>query len=625
MAEMIPESIAAMKEATSGEKRVFKVLRDALLPDEEFIVWFEPKAVKKRPDFLVWSQDLGLLVIEVKDWGLKQIVDLNPERWTIRWDNVLKTQDSPVEQARKCFIKFKELIQKSPELRHKDGPNQGNIRFPIGYCAAFTQITRKQAGDSGIIRALGPVFCLFSDDLTDTFDSKESRRKLVSKLKKTFVITFPFDPLTADELKTLRYLIFPEVRINNVRSDNACVLRDPDQSAMIRALDLEQERTAKSILEGHRVLKGVAGSGKTLVLSCRAKYLKKLQPNWRILIVCYNISLRQYIQQLLTISEPESEHIGIEVFHYHGLVKELTGASLQRRDSETQEQWDERTGVILREAIASGSIAKYDAILIDEGQDFAVEWLQSLTELLEEKSDSLLFCLDPAQNIFGRKVSFKSVGIKVQGKRPVSLNRSYRNTAEILSLARNFSKVQDIPTDPDTESAIESLLFPVDVNRHGQPPQIICGMASVDQIQYILKEISEYIDGGLCSWCDVDVLYVSPNFAKSFSSAFEKRFGNEKLYWVSESRQSKMGLNLSSPSLKLSTIESAKGMEFRLVFLLGIEMLPRPDRDEASERKLAYVGLTRAQDLLYILGNTQSGFLNELIEISEMLSTTVQM
>jgi hypothetical protein len=68
MAEMIPESISAAPEATTGEKRVFKVLRDTLLPDDDYLVWFEPKAIKKRTDFLIWSQELGLLVMEVKDW-----------------------------------------------------------------------------------------------------------------------------------------------------------------------------------------------------------------------------------------------------------------------------------------------------------------------------------------------------------------------------------------------------------------------------------------------------------------------------------------------------------------------------------------------------------------------------
>ena len=147
---------------------------------------------------------------------------------------------------------------------------------------------------------------------------------------------------------------------------------------------------------------------------------------------------------------------------------------------------------------------------------------------------------------------------------------------------------------------------------------MIIGIAEDDQIRFILKEILEYTSSGFCSWCDIAVLYTSQHFAKNFASAFGKRIGEDKLYWVSESRESKIKLNLSSPSIKLSTIESAKGMEFRLVFLAGLETLPRDERDEANERKLAYVGLTRAQDLLYILGNARSGYFKELIDINEI-------
>ncbi len=614
MAEMIPESIAAMKEATSGEKRVFKVLRDALIPDEDYIVWFEPKAVKKRPDFLIWAQDWGLLVIEVKDWSLDHIVSTNHTKWTILRNNIEEVRDSPVEQARKCFIKFKELIQSSPTLRHSDGPNQGNIRFPIGYCAAFTQITRKQAEHSGLAKVLAPTTCLFSDDLPGDFDTKETRLALISLLKKAFVVRFPFDPLQPDELKVLRCLIFPEVRIRNLRAEAAPTLRTAEQAEIMQALDLEQERTAKSILEGHRVLKGVAGSGKTLVLSCRARYLKKFQPHWRILIVCFNISLRQYIRQLL-----DADHTGIDVFHYHGLVKHLTDASLKKLPSETEDQWNERVGVILHQHIASGNLqTRYDAILIDEGQDFAVSWLQSLTELLNPETDSLLLCLDPAQNIFGRKVSFKSAGIQVQGKRPISLKKSYRNTTEILTLARRFSGVED--TDTGNEANIEDTLFPVDIDRHGPSPSILQGMSVAAQVQFILHEIQTYIQRETCNWRDVGVLYSTQhynNFAHLFSSAFRAKFGEDRLYWVTESRHSKADLDLTTPTVKLSTIESAKGMEFRIVFLVGLEILPRPDREEESERKLTYVGLTRAQDMLYLLADTTSGYIAELTKLAE--------
>ena len=616
MAEMIPESIAAVTGARPGEKRVFRCLRDALLPDEDYLVWFEPKSGQRRPDFLVWSQELGLLVMEVKDWSLATIVTANHERWTLRQEHGNITKQHPLEQARDYYIVFNQLLQKSSDLTHQTGPYQGNLKFPISYCAVFTNMTRKQAEESFLSEVLDTAKCLFSEDLSDDFESRQAQRTFLSTIKRAAKRKFFPTLLEPQELKTLRYLIFPEVRIHSVRSNEACTLRTPQQTETLRALDLEQERTAKSILEGHRVLKGVAGSGKTLVVSCRAKYLKKLQPAWRVLIVCYNISLCQYIRQLLTVAEPNASQDGIDVYHYHGLVKALTGANLGKLASESQDEWDARVGTILREEIASGKLTqRYDAILIDEGQDFAVEWLHSLTELLDENSDSLLFCLDPAQNIFGRKVSYKSVGIKVQGKRPISLKKSYRNTAEILSVARRFSKVQDTKLGPDEDLAIESELFPLDANRHGPSPQIVCRGSSAEQIGFILDTIHSLTESGACSWCDIGVLYTARSFATQLSPLFRERFGDDRLYWVTESQQSKMSLDLASPSVKLSTIESAKGMEFRLVFLVGLDTLPRPERDEADERKLAYVGLTRAQDLLYLLGSKRVGLLQELAEI----------
>jgi superfamily I DNA/RNA helicase len=53
-----------------------------------------------------------------------------------------------------------------------------------------------------------------------------------------------------------------------------------------------------------------------------------------------------------------------------------------------------------------------------------------------------------------------------------------------------------------------------------------------------------------------------------------------------------------------------------VVFLVAMEMLPRNGRDETSERRLAYVGMTRAQDALFVLGNENKGFFAEIVQIS---------
>jgi len=197
----------------------------------------------------------GLLVVEVKDWVPAQIVEMSPLNWTIERNGMREVHESPTEQARKCFIGFKELLQRRPEFRHSNGPHSGNLKFPIGYCAIFTNVTRKQATESGVLGVLDETQCLFSDDLAFDSDSRDARREFISKLKKSFAVRFNFEPLTNEQLKVLRFLIFPEVRVPSVRK-----LRNEEQTRLVKTLDLDQERTAKSISEGHRVLKGVAGS-----------------------------------------------------------------------------------------------------------------------------------------------------------------------------------------------------------------------------------------------------------------------------------------------------------------------------------------------------------------------------
>ena len=618
MAEMIPETLGATQEASTGEKRVFNLLRDALKPDKDCLVWFEPKATTKRTDFLVWSQTLGLLVIEVKDWGPAYIKDMNPDRWQVEGaSGGTESRESPTEQVRRCFFGFKELFKLDGRLCHADGRYAGLPKFRIGYCVIFANITRKQAVQMNMMPVLGKTTCLFADDLAFDVDAPDAQRHFIDKLDCAFHVRFPFSPFTPDELNVLRFLIFPEVRVRSIRE-----LRSTEDSELIKTLDLEQERAAKSIPEGHWVLKGVAGSGKSLVICWRAKYLKKLHPEWRILILYFTVTGGPNLQHLLNIIGPDCDVAGIEVHHYHGLVKKLTNANLRKLSNESKEQWDARMAMILREWIARGAITeRYDAILIDEGQDLVVEWTQSVIELLNEKTDSLLFCLDPAQNIFGRKITYKSVGIKVQGKRPILLKKSYRNTVEILELASRFSKVTlEQKSQQKTEENLDSLLFPMHTERHGMPPQVIENLSPEAQIRFVMQQIDQYTRADVCSWGDIAILYVSPSypdFPARFSREFTARFGANHLYWITESRESKSALDFTSETVKLSTIESAKGMEFRVAFLIGLEVLPRSDRDESSERSLAYVGLTRAQDALYILGAANTGFFKEIASIYE--------
>ena len=75
----------------------------------------------------------------------------------------------------------------------------------------------------------------------------------------------------------------------------------------------------------------------------------------------------------------------------------------------------------------------YDAILIDEGQDFSSEWLALVSKLLNPETQSLLLVEDRAQTIYRRKRSYvQDTGLSFQGRSKV-LTINYRNTAQIVN------------------------------------------------------------------------------------------------------------------------------------------------------------------------------------------------
>ena len=423
--------------------------------------------------------------------------------------------------------KIKGYLSKIPSLVNQDGEHKNKIKFPIGHCIILTNITRKQADGKGLLsntQILGNNQTIFSEDLSFDTDNKDKCREFIAKLKQTFIVKYYFNPLSYNDLKSLRFAIFPEVRVNVNKIRR---LRTEKDEELLKTLDLEQEKTAKSLGEGHRILKGVAGSGKTLVLACRVKYLKQIHTDWKILIVCYNISLRQYLKKLIDVSGENTSIAGIDISHFHGLVKELTGANLSKLHGESDEEYDGRIGTILKGRIAEGFVKKgiYDAIFVDEGQDFATEWMQGLSQLLNENSDSLLFCYDPAQNVFGRKKpNWKTAGFKVQGKRPTELKKSYRNTVEILQTATTFSKIE-AQSIQKTEDILDSTLFPeIATDRHGDLPILKYFSNDSELITFIINEIEQFISSKECSFSEIGVLYTDWKvFPQLFISLFAEK------------------------------------------------------------------------------------------------------
>lgn len=635
MAQMIPDSIGQVKDTTAGERRVYDLLKKALLPDEDWMVWYDPAATlhNRHGDFLVFSKYHGIILVEVKDWSLQYIESATPNEFTVKDNNgAIKKRENPLKQARSVQLAVRNLLEKRYSLRDKNGSSllegsgshKGKLRFPTTECVIFTKMERAQAEKAGLVddKILSHKKCLFQDDLRVDVDDKEERDEFVSRLLNSFDYRFSFQPLSNKEVDAVRYALFPELRVQVQPELDLEVVLNNDE--LIKILDKQQEITARSIGPGHRILKGVAGSGKSLVAVYRAKHLAKYNPNWKILVVCFNISLRSHLGSSLNnahIKRDESQSQGngfIEVKHFHDLLPKEVNRKKQKNES-----WDEYNVRISNEMINCLSTYKdedkYDAIIIDEGQDFSEDMLKAVVSYLSSK-DSLLFCYDPAQNIFQRSsFTWKSVGLNVQGKKPTLLNKSYRNTRQILELCTDFQG-----EDTEVEDDNKSLVPDYGDCREGDMPALVCTPTFNEMIDYVARDIKSHVDSGV-PLNDFAVIIMESDRKKQIVDNLipkltarlkELGFADNCVKGILD-RDSKMNLDLLDPSVKVLMTDSCKGLEFRNVYFLGLAV---HEVDNDVLRKTAYVGMTRAKEYLTILYPKPNFYIEELESILERIS-----
>lgn len=622
---IIPSSISTSTDATSGEKKIHQLLSDLYGDSDDVFVWYEPppfdtkgnreSSNKAHTDFILYSQTFGLLNLEVKDWKISNIRKIEPKTWEIiTADGKVKVSESPFEQSRRCAYGIKNKLEKEYELLHTEGNHKGKIIFPFGYGVIFTNMSKADLLDMGGIGSvinLAQILC--RDELSVDVSEKDQRLKFEKRLKQMFITAkFDFEPLSHRQIKILRKTIWPELVLTPIREEKK-------DTFDLKILDLEQENFAKTLGEGHYLIKGVAGSGKTLVLAYRARYLHLQHPNWKILFLCYNVSLRKYVEAMIKNIMPGRILSNINILHFHGLVKEMTAEKLQKSDDENSDQWDERIGLLLRNAVLTKNLknSKYNAIMIDEAQDFSTEWLKGVVGLLDD-TDSLTVALDPAQDVYGRKRIWKDSGIEVLGRRSRKLKQSYRNTNEILKLAIEFQGQTEYLEDDNPDSPLK----PQEIERHGSKPVILGFNSYKDVFNKIENDIIQFKNEKNYNFNDISIISCSYKFNDVLRK--EKIFTRIPVKICLETID-RHNLDVNDNTVKIITVESSKGLEWKVVFLVGIEHMPRTKRETKHEKNLVYIGITRAQELLNIyyiddltiLLNGNSNFINQLKKINE--------
>ncbi len=601
MARLFPQ-LSACRFDAGGERRLAERLYRKL--EDDYLVWCNtpigPKGI--QPDFIVLHPQRGILILEVKDWHETTVHALDRNSAEIFTGGRLKRVASPLFQARNNALTVKALLEQDLALQSPVGsPHAGKLAMPYGWGAVLTRITRKQFNDAGWHEVMDPERTICADEMTESVDAEMFQQRLWDM----FTHIFPCR-LTVPQIDRVRYHLYPELRISakpgqfGLFDNSADALPD-----LMKVMDMQQEQLARSLGDGHRVIHGVAGSGKTMILAYRSVHLAKIATK-PILVLCYNRSLAARLRQIIAERGISDK---ISVRNFHGWCYDMVATYHLPRPPRNASP-EEAMGHLITttiDGVEKGHVprAQYAGILIDEGHDFEPDWFRLVVQMLDPATNALLVLYDDAQSIYRngekRKFSFSSVGIQAKGRTTI-LRLNYRNTAEVLAVARSFA--HDLLTAREADDDDVPQVRPETAGRHGAYPELLRCDSSREEQDLLVTRIRQEIENGR-SPGDMAIVYRHVPLAREIEATLRR---NGLAFSSGITREGRDTLFASNDTIKVVSMHSSKGLEFPVVLIPGLGDLPKSGDDPADEARLLYVAMTRALDRLIMMHSQTSDF-----------------
>lgn len=239
----------------------------------------------------------------------------------------------------------------------------------------------------------------------------------------------------------------------------------------IANLDQHQSEAVIETVDGVQRIRGLAGSGKTIVLALKVAYLHAQNPDWKIAVTFHTRALKEQFHRLInnfTIeqigTEPDWEKIDIVNSWgapgdsesdgiYHKFCKENSIDYYDFISAKNMYGMNSAFENVCKKALAStgkNAVAVYDAILIDEAQDFPSDFLRLCYNFLKEPK-RLVYAYDelqslnglsvlPPDELFGKDENGKDLVTLInddptKAKQDIILEKCYRNSRPLLATA----------------------------------------------------------------------------------------------------------------------------------------------------------------------------------------------
>lgn len=390
-------------------------------------------------------------------------------------------------------------------------------------------------------------------------------------------------------------------------------------------LSRDQQRLCELPMDGKpRLVRGVAGSGKTIVLAhwlVQVVVMLRAQPDARVWVVYANRALRGLIEDhvveawhRVSAANAFPWH-SVEVWHVRDLLRDLYRV---HQAGEADFGFDYERGADQLARTAGERIEPLcDALFVDEAQDLGHATLRLLTRIVrtdraaEAGAKNVIVFYDNAQNVYRRGTpTWAELGLDMRGRSTV-LKESFRGTRPIAEFALNvLYRLERADLDPDHRELLRRGLIEPTVRRgrryykarfiqvEGPLPQVRVFADRQAELAAVGERLQTWIaqEGVLPS--DIKILYAGRDVAGAALQALQpvvERFGARLAVQTSEA------FARVRDAVVVTTPHSFKGYDAEIVVVLGAE------RFVAAGGPLGYplyVALTRARSLLEVFAQT---------------------
>lgn len=552
MARMYPQHFPKWADddpKRSAEKKVYNAL--ASLPDPYTVFYsvaWQLRGSKSgardgEADFVIAHPEKGILVLEVKGGQIRY--DANLQQWYSRdCQDIEHEIKDPIFQARNNKWA---LLSKLKEM-----PSWDNRFVTIGHLIVFPDVI---ANSTSLRPDLPHQLLVDSNDL----------KNIEAKIEEGFDWFFGEDKkqgaLGNDRLRVLSSILGHSFSLPTPLGID---LEGQDQKIVELT---EQQMCFLQFIQHHRraLIEGCAGSGKTMLALEKARQLS--EQGFETLLVCFNRPLAEHLRE----KAPQE----VDIYHFHGLCIDLAkkaGLGYQPY-TDKEEFYNKILPESLRKAIEILG-TQYDAIIVDEGQDFHKEWLETLMFALHNSEQGIFYVFyDNNQNIYRRAQDLQAL-LKVS---PFVLNRNCRNTRAIHNVVKEF---HNNPNDL------------VCIGPDGQSPELYFFSNPSQQEDIVRRVLDELVNTGKIEPKYITLLTTrAPEHTvfgpgRKLGKFIFREWGDK---------------DFCSSDIYVSSVHRFKGLENRVIILTGLE-----DNDATWLNEILYVACSRARTHLIIVAHERS-------------------